>query len=147
MFQSGSITDPPLDCSFNTIYPWLENLFVINIRASTANVPNAKYLANLAHQTQKSSIIKCSKYVKILQQCYNTVAILTRFGREWQMFIFFFYSSFFLLPSHISRFVCNTSLSLCLVLSSPFLPTLCFVLTPFSISVHLSQIGVEGVEQ
>ena len=34
--------------------------------------------------------------------CYNIVAILTRYGREWQMFILFFYSSFSLLPSHIS---------------------------------------------
>ena len=38
--------------------------------------------------------------------------------------------------------------SLILLLSlSLSLPNLCFVLTPFSVSVHLSQIAVEGVEQ
>ena len=44
--------------------------------------------------------------------CYSTVAILTRYEREWQMFILFFYSSFSLLPSHISLSVYKTSLSL-----------------------------------
>ena len=43
-------------------------VWVAHIRASTTdvpNVPNAKYLAHLAHQTQKWSIIKCSKSQKL----------------------------------------------------------------------------------
>ena len=32
-----------------------------------SNVPNAKYLAHLAHQTQKRTLIKCAKCLKILR--------------------------------------------------------------------------------
>ena len=41
-----------------------------NLRAFSSallNVPNAKYLAHLAHQTQKWTLIKCTKCAKIME--------------------------------------------------------------------------------
>ena len=37
------------------------------LSSTLSNVPNAKYLAHLAHQTQKQTLIKCAKYAKIME--------------------------------------------------------------------------------
>ena len=37
------------------------------LSSALSNVPNAKYLAHLAHQTQKQTLIRCAKYAKIMK--------------------------------------------------------------------------------
>ena len=90
------------------------------------------------------NVLNVSNFCNMLQYRCNFDTVQTRMANVYIIFLFIFLSP----PiTCLSLYLQHISLSLYLVLSSPILPTLCFVLTPFSVSVHLSQIGVEGVKQ
>ena len=71
LFLFSFFTTPSLSLSFPLFFFFLQKLhfyFFYFIRASTAgvvNVPNAKYLAHLPHQTPKIPFIRCVKSHKI----------------------------------------------------------------------------------
>ena len=86
-------------------------IYSISIRASTvdvANVPNVKYLANLPHQTQKWSFMRCVKSQKLYNMATIPLQICNGTNRCCKNFIVL-YSLFSLLSLHFFLF---SSLSL-----------------------------------
>ena len=64
-----------------------------------SNVPNAKYLAHLAHQTQKQNFIRCVKCVKFLQ--HATVPLHFDMVRTQMEFVLYYFFIIYLsLSSH-----------------------------------------------
>ena len=51
---------------------------------------NAKYLAHLAHQTQKRSFIRCAKCVKLLQHATVPSQFCHGTDKQWHMVNYFF---------------------------------------------------------
>ena len=77
-------------------------IYSISIRASTvdvANVPNVKYLANLPHQTQKWSFMRCVKSQKLYNMATIPLQICNGTNRCCKNFIVL-YSLFSLLSLH-----------------------------------------------
>ena len=129
---------------------WLLTSRLYSIRASVAaflNVLNAIIISIWHTKHKKQNFIRCVKCVKLLQ--HFTVPLQFWHGMDKNGKCLYYFLIHFLSPpiTYLSLRLQHISFSLCLVLSSPFLPTLYFVLTLFSVSIYLSQIGVEGVEQ
>ena len=128
---------------------WILTSHLYSIRASIAaflNVLNAVIISIWHTKHKKQNFIRCVKCVKLLQ--HAIVPLQFWHGMDKNGKCLYYFLIHFLSPpiTYLSLRLQHISFSLCLVLSSPFLPTLYFVLTPFSVSIHLSQIGVEGVE-
>ena len=76
-------------------------------------MPNAKYLAYLVHQTQKRSFIRCAKCVKLLQHTTVSLQFWHDTDKQWHMVYYFFihlslssqlkYHFHLLLQPHIHR--------------------------------------------
>ena len=80
-------------------------------RAPTAdvlNVPNAKFLAHLAHQTQKRSFIRCSKWQKLYHIWTVPLQICNGMEKCCKNFIIL-YSLFSLLSLHFLSFLLSHS--------------------------------------
>ena len=56
------------------------------VRASVANMPNAKYLAHLAHQTQKTKFYQMFQISKNITHSYSNVLNMRRYGQKWYKF-------------------------------------------------------------
>ena len=75
----------------------MNNLFLL-LRAPASdvvNVPNAKYLAHLAHQTQKIPFIRCSKcynFCNMLQYPHIFATVQTDVANAFIIFLFLFLS-------------------------------------------------------